>query len=67
MKELIKDYLERVATEVYDMPESQLDLMMDNHRCINWEGEEYFLPDSSIEINEADELIYEFLIACRPV
>ena len=49
------------------MPESKLDLMMDNHRCINWEGEEYFLPDSSMEINEDDELIYEFLIACRPV
>ena len=67
MKELIKDYLERVATEVYDMPESQLDLMMDNHRCINWEGEEYFLPDSFFDEKEDDELIYEFLIACRPV
>ena len=67
MKELIKDYLERVATEVYDMPESQLDLIMDNHRCINWEGVEYFLPDSFFDEKEDDELIYEFLIACRPV
>ena len=67
MKELIKDYLERVATEVYEMPDHKLDLIMDNHKCIAWEGKEYFLPDSSMEINEDDELIYEFLVGCRHV
>lgn len=67
MKKLITEYLNRAATEVYSMPDSQLELMMDNHKCVSWEGREYFLPDSTMEINEDDELIYEFLVECRRV
>lgn len=67
MRNLINEYLERVATEVYDMPDHHLDLMMDNHKCIEWEDKEYFLPDSSMIIDEVDELIYEFLVRCKHV
>lgn len=64
---LIDEYVERVCTEVYDMPYHQLELIIDDHKCIEWRGKEYFIPDSSIHTNENDELIYDYLTTCKHI
>ena len=64
MRELINSYIAEFCTEVHDMPFHELELKMDNHKCIEWESKEYFIPDDSYTINEDDELIYKFLVEC---
>jgi hypothetical protein len=59
-KARIKEFLNRYADEVYDMPDHALELMMDNHKCVKWYGKEYFVSES-ISCGE-DEEIYEHLV-----
>lgn len=61
MKKLIEEFLKNYADEVYDMPESALELLMDDHICIEWEGTEYFIPENNSMYDEDDEMIYKYL------
>ena len=67
MKELIEDFLKEFADEVYDMPDHALELLMDDHICVSWEGVEYFVPENNSSYTKDDDLIYEFLKVCRGV
>ena len=67
MDKLINEFLKEYCDEVYDMPESQLDLMMDNHVCIEWKEKEYFVPENNSSYTDVDNLIYEFLTTCYGV
>lgn len=66
MKKLIEEFLKKWADEVYDMPDHALELLMDNHICIEWGGIEYFIPEDNSD-DEDDELIYKFLNECYGV
>jgi hypothetical protein len=57
----IREFLKENCDEVYDMPDHELDLMMDNHRCINWYGKEYFISRSLSFYDELSEKIYDHL------
>ena len=68
MKELIKNFIDLYGTPVSkDESVSQVELMMDNHKCIKWEGVEYYIPEENSFWGEDDELIYEFLSTCYHV
>jgi hypothetical protein len=67
MKEAINQFLKEFADEVYDMPEHHLELLMDNHICISWNGKEYFVPENNSCFSEDDNLIWEFLNTCYHV
>lgn len=67
MKEYILTFLRKYADEVYDMPDSSLELLLDDHIVIEWEGVEYFLLENNSMLTEDDNLIFEFLNNCRRV
>lgn len=67
MKDLINSFIAKFCTEVYDMPFSDLELKMDDHRCIEWDGKEYFMPENNSMFDEDDNLIWEFLNECYHV
>ena len=66
MKELINNFISKYCTEVYDMPISALELIMDNHKCIEWNEIEYFIPDT-INGDEDEDLIHKFLTECYAI
>ena len=59
---LIEIFLEDFCDEVYDMPSHALELLMDNHKCIDYKGTEYFVPENNSSYEKEDENIYEYLI-----
>lgn len=67
MKELINNFIKEFCTKYYEMPDYQLELMMDNHKCIEWEGIMYFMPEENSMFSEDDNLIWEFLNECYHV
>ena len=52
------DYGIKVTTSP---PEGYTELMADNHKCIIWNNQEYFIPENSILYNARDEQIANFL------
>lgn len=59
----VKEYLKDVCTKVRaNESVSYTELMMDNHKCIEYGGKQYYVPDSSYTLNKEDEIIYNFLI-----
>jgi len=62
MKNLINKFILTYCTEVYEMPLSDLELKMDNHKCIEWGNKEYFIAEENSLYNEDEELIHMFLI-----
>ena len=65
MKELIEEFLKNYGTEYYDMPDHELELLMDDHICIIWDDVEYFVPENCSDYTDEDDLIWEFLNGCR--
>ena len=64
MNELINEFLKDYGDEVYDMPDSALELLMDDHICVSWLGVEYFIPENNSMYSDVDGLIYELLSGC---
>jgi hypothetical protein len=46
-KSEIREFLKDYCDEVYDMPCHALELLMDDHKCIKWHGQEYFIPENN--------------------
>lgn len=68
MKQLILDFLEKYGTKVRE--EETFDfvvLMMDDHICIEFEYQQYYIPENNSLYTEDEDLIYEFLMMCRSV
>ena len=57
----ILDFLKTHCTRVRKRESSSyVDLMMDNHKCIEFEKMQFYVPENSY--SEADELVYDHLI-----
>jgi len=41
-------------------PDHYVELMMDNHKCVEWKGKQYYINDS-LTLTEDEEKIYEVL------
>lgn len=63
MKELIKTFLEAFCTIVRDDEDaSYVELMMDDHKCIEYEDQQYYVPENNMMYTEDDTLLVEFLV-----
>jgi hypothetical protein len=57
----VAQFLEDHAIEVEDNePSNYVDLMMDNHKCTEWQGKQYYISDS-LDLSEDEEKIYDVL------
>jgi F420-dependent methylenetetrahydromethanopterin dehydrogenase len=62
VKNIIDNYIDAICTEVKEDEEpGYVDLMMDNHKCIEWGEKEYYIPENYIAANEDEEFVYEYL------
>jgi len=58
----ILTFLEKYATSVRDDEDSAyVELMMDNHICIEFDGKQYYIPTSNSSWTDDDSEIYDFL------
>ena len=62
IKELIDNYVDSICVEVKeDEHLSYVELMMDNHKCIECGGREYYIPEDYTAADEDEEFVYEYL------
>lgn len=62
VKNIIDNYVDTICTEVKEDEDSgYVDLMMDNHKCIEWRGREYYIPEDYNAANEDEEFVYQYL------
>lgn len=58
----VEDFLSQYGIEVEkNEPASYVDLMMDNHKCIEWKGQQYYISDS-LDLTEDEEKIHNVLV-----
>lgn len=68
MKKLIDEFIAQYGTKVRSNESgSHVELMMDDHICIEWNDNEYYIPENNSNYTEDDDLIYEFLNECYHV
>lgn len=68
VKNIIDNYIDAICTEVKEDEESgYVDLMMDNHKCIEWGEKDYYIPENYIAANEDEEFVYEYLTNVKRV
>ncbi len=59
----IEKFLETFCTKVLkEESDSYVELMMDNHKCIEIENVQYYVPEDNSLWTERDEQIYQFLV-----
>ena len=57
----VAEFLEDHAIEVEDNePDHYVELMMDNHKCTEWKGKQYYISDS-LDLSEDEQKIYDVL------
>ena len=57
----VEQFLEDHAIEVEaNEPDHYVELMMDNHKCTEWKGKQYYISDS-LDLSEDEEKIYDVL------
>ncbi len=57
----VKKFLDTHGIEVEkNEPISYVELMMDNHKCTEWKGVQYYISDS-LDMSEDEEKIYDIL------
>jgi hypothetical protein len=57
----VEQFLEDHAIEVEDNePDHYVELMMDNHKCTEWKGKQYYISDS-LDLLEDEQKIYDVL------
>jgi hypothetical protein len=68
LKDKIKNFLSEFGTEVKEDEDSAyVELMMDNHICVDFEGELFYLQKNCSLYSEDDEIILDYLKACHHV
>jgi hypothetical protein len=45
---------------VENEPDNYVELMMDNHKCTEWKGIQYYISDS-LDLSEDEQKIYDVL------
>ena len=65
IKNEIKHFLKEFCIPVLEdvEPEGYTELMMDDHKCIEYGGIQYYIPENCSLMNEDDELLQQMLIA----
>lgn len=62
MNKLIQSFVETFCIAVsLEETTDYVELMMDNHKCIVWEGKQYYMPENNSSYTEVHELIYTHL------
>ena len=57
----VAQFLEDYGIEVEkNEPDHYVELMMDNHKCTEWQGKQYYISDS-LDLSEDEEKIYDVL------
>ena len=57
----VAQFLEDHGIEVEDNePNNYVELMMDNHKCTEWNGKQYYISDS-LSLTEDEDKIYDVL------
>lgn len=58
----VRLFLSEYGIEVLENePDGYVELMMDNHKCIEWKGKQYYISDS-LDLSEDEEKIYDVLV-----
>jgi len=58
----VEQFLDMYGIEVeVNEPSAYIDLMMDNHKCIEWKGKQYYISDS-LDLSDDEEKIYDILV-----
>ena len=58
----VEQFLDMYGIEVeVNEPSAYIDLMMDNHKCIEWKGKQYYISDS-LDLTDDEENIYDVLV-----
>jgi hypothetical protein len=57
----VEEFLSNHSIEVSENePDHYVELMMDNHKCVEWKGKEYYISDSLTLVDD-EEKIYDVL------
>ena len=57
----VAEFLEDHAIEVEENePDHYVELMMDNHKCTEWKGKQYYISDS-LDLSKDEQKIYDVL------
>ena len=57
----VKQFLDTHGIEVEENePDNYVELMMDDHKCTEWKGVQYYLSDS-LDLSDDEEKIYDVL------
>jgi len=68
MRKAIEKYLKDYCTKVKENEDlSYIDLMMDDHKCIDWDGIQYYVPETTTTM-VSDELVFaqDYLLNFKP-
>jgi hypothetical protein len=58
IKLLIERVLDTYCTKIQKHEKSSyVELMMDNHKCIEYDGQQYYLPEECSLMDDSDELL----------
>ncbi len=58
----VEEFLSEYGIEIEENePSSYVELMMDNHKCTEWKGTQYYISDS-LDLTEDEEKIYDVLV-----
>jgi len=64
MKKIIQEFLEKFCVKVSEDEDfATTELYMDDHDCIEFEEQQYYVPKNNSFYSEDDELTREMLIA----
>ena len=58
LREFVKTFCTKVGK---DEALSTVELMMDNHKCVEFEDVEYYMPEDISLLNEREEVLQEYL------
>lgn len=65
MKKLVIEFIGKYGTKVRKNESSgYTELMMDNHICIEFGDNEYYIPEDNSFYSEDDLMIYDYLSNC---
>jgi len=58
----VKEFLDTHGIEVEENePDNYVELMMDNHKCTEWKGIQYYISDS-LDLSKDEQKIYDVLV-----
>ena len=59
---VIKGFLLKYATKVVDGESSSyVEMMMDDHKCIEFHGNQYYIPENHSDYTKEDEILKDML------